>query len=51
MKKRYIKLNNLTVFCRQIFQSYGFSTEQSEQLTQVLLTADCFGNESHGVQR
>lgn len=51
MKKRYIKLNNLTVFCRQIFQSYGFSTEQSELITQVLLTADCFGIESHGVQR
>jgi LDH2 family malate/lactate/ureidoglycolate dehydrogenase len=38
-------------FCEDIFHSYGFSPEQSRIITDVLLRADLYGIESHGVQR
>ncbi len=44
----YASLQDL---CARIFASYGFSIEQSEEITQVLLSADLWGIESHGVQR
>lgn len=34
-----------------LFQHYGFSKEESKTITEVLLTADLFGIESHGIQR
>lgn len=34
-----------------LFQKYGFTKEESETITEVLLTADLFGIESHGIQR
>lgn len=38
-------------FCVKVFQGYGFSQEESQQITDVLLDADLSGIESHGVQR
>ncbi|SCJ65825.1 Ureidoglycolate dehydrogenase [uncultured Clostridium sp.] len=38
-------------FCRDLFPKYGFTKEQSEQVTDVLLRADLYGIESHGLQR
>lgn len=38
-------------FCEAVFESYGFSRTDSETITDVLLTADLYGIESHGVQR
>lgn len=38
-------------FCEALFQSYGFSAQESETITDVLLLADLYGIESHGVQR
>ena len=38
-------------FCEKVFQGYGFSDEESRQITAVLLEADLCGIESHGVQR
>lgn len=38
-------------FCEEVFQKYGFSKEESRTITDVLLQADLYGIESHGVQR
>ncbi len=49
----YSKLDyeQLKQFCIHVYQGYGFSGEESEQITEVLLDADLSGIESHGVQR
>ena len=41
----------LQEFCNHVFQGYGFTPEQSAQITNVLLDADLSGIESHGIQR
>ena len=41
----------LKQFCIKAFQGYGFDSEESEQITDVLLDADLSGIESHGIQR
>ncbi|MCQ2437434.1 MAG: Ldh family oxidoreductase, partial [Clostridia bacterium] len=38
-------------FCERVFESYGFTAEESATIADVLLTADLYGIESHGVQR
>jgi LDH2 family malate/lactate/ureidoglycolate dehydrogenase len=38
-------------FCEKIFAAYGFSPAESTTITDVLLMADLFGIESHGIQR
>lgn len=38
-------------YCEQIFSACGFPEAQSRQIVDVLLTADLYGIESHGVQR
>lgn len=38
-------------FCIKVFQGYGFTEEESRQITDVLLDADLSGIESHGIQR
>lgn len=47
----YVAENELRAFCNAVFEKYGFSPEESEGITDVLITADLFGIESHGVQR
>lgn len=37
--------------CANIFATYGFSAEEGREITDVLLRADLYGIESHGVQR
>lgn len=37
--------------CIQIFQRYGFSEKDALDITTVLLMADLYGIESHGIQR
>ena len=44
----YIETRN---FCIKVFQGYGFTEEESTQITDVLLDADLGGIESHGIQR
>jgi LDH2 family malate/lactate/ureidoglycolate dehydrogenase len=52
MQKYYdISYKMLRDFCRRLFCSYGFSGEESRSITDVLLRADLYGIESHGVQR
>ena len=38
-------------FCVQAFAGYGFTREESQRITDVLLEADLSGIESHGIQR
>ena len=49
----YIRLEETAVrhFCTDLFQSYGFTPAQAEDITDVLVTADLYGIESHGIQR
>ncbi len=49
----YINLNvdALRKYCEDIFVKRGYSAEDSKAITDVLLTADLYGIESHGVQR
>jgi len=44
-------LLHLYKFCVEVFKGYGFSEEESKQITEVLLDADLSGIESHGIQR
>ena len=44
----YVETRN---FCIKVFQGYGFTQEESAQITDVLLDADLCGIESHGIQR
>ena len=44
-------LDSLERFCTDAFNAFGFNAEQSALITDVLLTADLFGIESHGMQR
>lgn len=38
-------------FCRDVFTRFGFTPDESDTITRVLLTADLYGIESHGMQR
>ena len=38
-------------FCEEIFSRMGFTAEEAFRITDVLLLADLYGIESHGVQR
>ena len=41
----------LNRFCQDVFRQFGFSGKESDTITDVLLTADLYGIESHGMQR
>lgn len=49
----YVKwsLETLEKFCADVFETFGFSDDESRQINDVLLTADLYGIESHGMQR
>ena len=38
-------------FCEALFRSYGFTADESKIISDVLLRADLYGIESHGIQR
>ena len=38
-------------FCELLFRAYGFSIEESKIISDVIIKADLYGIESHGVQR
>lgn len=44
-------LKTLERFCGDVFEKFGFTPEESAQISDVLLTADLYGIESHGMQR
>lgn len=51
MQYHHIPYEKTREFCIKVFQGYGFSEEESIQITDVLLDADLCGIESHGIQR
>ena len=51
MKYHLLDYSQLVKFCESVFSAYGFSAEESAQITDVILAADLNGIESHGVQR
>lgn len=51
MQYHKIPYEKLETFCQKVFQGYGFSETESRQITDVLLAADLYGIESHGIQR
>ena len=48
---KHIDTGRMCSFCEELFASYGFSADESRIITDVLLRADLYGIESHGVQR
>lgn len=51
MAYRYLDYEALEAFCRAVFESYGFTAQESADITSVVLAADLNGIESHGIQR
>lgn len=51
MNYHHISYEQTKAFCHKVFQGYGFTGKESEQITDVLLDADLSGIESHGIQR
>lgn len=49
----YVNLDAKIVrkYCEDIFVKRGFSEKESQDIVDVLLTADLYGIESHGIQR
>ena len=47
----YIQEQQLRTYCEQIFEASGYSEQESKDIVDVLMTADLYGIESHGVQR
>ncbi len=49
----YVKwdISTLEQFCGDVFEAFGFDKEDSKKISDVLLTADLYGIESHGMQR
>ncbi len=49
----YVKwdFETLDGFCHDVFRAFGFDEDQTGIIKDVLLTADLFGIESHGMQR
>ncbi|MFL0194952.1 Ldh family oxidoreductase [Clostridium sp. WILCCON 0269] len=46
-----VKYEGLKELCNIVFEKFGFTQEDSETITDVLLLSDLFGIESHGIQR
>lgn len=51
MQYHHISYEKARLFCIKVFKGYGFTEEESTQITDVLLDADLSGIESHGIQR
>ena len=51
MQYRELPYARTVDFCTRIFASYGFGGEDAAAITDVLLRADLYGIESHGIQR
>ena len=51
MRYHHVSYEKLAAFCIKVFEGYGFSSDHSRKITDVLLDADLCGVESHGIQR
>lgn len=48
---KLVKLDELKSFCKEVFKAIGCSNDHAELATQVLVSADLRGVDSHGVAR
>jgi LDH2 family malate/lactate/ureidoglycolate dehydrogenase len=48
---RNIDTDKVRHFCEALFQTYGFTHDESRAISDVLIRADLYGIESHGVHR
>ena len=46
-----VETSKIRRFSEALFQSYGFTEEESQAISDVVIMADLYGVESHGVQR
>ena len=51
MSYTVIPVDRARAYCEEIYRRHGFSEEESRQIVDVILTADLYGIESHGIQR
>ena len=51
MAYQHWSYETLKRFCLEVFEKFGFTPEQADVIQDVLLTADLYGIESHGMQR
>lgn len=51
MEYKLFNAERMQEYCEAIFRNCGFSEEEGHDIAEVLLTADLYGIESHGVQR
>ena len=51
MGYQYWKKETLEAVCKDVFTSFGYCEEDAAFITDVLLTSDLYGIESHGIQR
>jgi LDH2 family malate/lactate/ureidoglycolate dehydrogenase len=47
----HIDTSKIRQFCHKLFQGYGFSEDESKIISDVLVRADLYGIESHGIHR
>jgi len=47
----YIDTQKARCFCEDVFKAYGFSADESKIIADVILLADLYGIDSHGVHR
>ena len=51
MRQGHYDVNEVRRFCEDVFCKYGFTREESADISDVLVSADLYGIDSHGVQR
>ena len=51
MGYQHYSYETLKRFCNDAFRNFGFNEKESDIITDVLLTSDLYGIESHGMQR
>ena len=44
-----LPIEKARTYCETIFQKHGFTPKESRGITDVVLTADLYGIESHGI--
>lgn len=51
MSYKHYSVESVTKLARKVFDAYGYRPEESAFIVDVIITADLFGVESHGVNR
>lgn len=51
MSYRYLPVDRARAYCEEVFLRHGFTPEECKCIVDVILTADLYGIESHGIQR